>query len=491
MRSIGAIVDVSTTAERLVRARRPGQAAGMFVRRLTVALIAVLAAVGGLTAPAQAEPTPRRLTGTVSGSPFVVEVPAKWNGTLMLWSHWYDLPGSPQTPPESDPDHPELKTWLLANGYAVAGTQYPMIPFASKEIVDDQLALLDWFTANVGRPKRTIAWGKSLGGQVTAVLAERHPDRISAALPMCGKVAGEVAADNAQLDVAFTMKTLLWPDQPLQLVHIADPDANVALANGLLRSSLDTAAGRARLALASAVGDIPGWADSLNPRPTDPDEQVIHQYLYARYQIGASLFGYARAQAEQLLGGNPSWNLGVDYAAQLAKSSQRAEVTELYNRAGLDLNADLATLAAAPRIAPDARAARRLARDTTLFGLVSVPTMTLHNTGDGTDIVEAEGWYGDAARRLGRGENLRQSYVDRANHCFFTAAEELAALRALVTRLDTGRWGDTGAAALNAVANSYGPEYRQMWSYYSEGAAVVEGAFQPTTFGRLPRPFPF
>jgi pimeloyl-ACP methyl ester carboxylesterase len=463
----------------------------MFVRRILIAVAAALAVITMVAAPASAQAALRHLTGTVRGVPFVVEVPANWNGTLLLWSHWYDQPGSPEIPPESDPDHPELKTWLLDNGYALAGSQYPMVPFASKEIVDAQLGLLDWFAANVGRPKRTIAWGKSLGGQVTAVLAERYPNRISAALPMCGKLAGEVGADNTQLDVAFTMKTLLWPDQPVQLVHIADPTANQTLANGLLRSALDSAEGRARLALANAVGDIPGWVDSLAPRPADPDEQVIHQYLNARYQIGSSLFGYARAQAEQLLGGNPSWNVGVDYAAQLAKSSQRDEVLELYRRAGLDLNADLATLAKAPRIAPDALAAGRLARDTTLFGLVSVPTLTLHSTGDGTDIVEGAGWYGDAARRLHRDANLRQAYVDRANHCFFTAAEELAALRALLTRLNTGKWGDTGPAALNAVANSYGPEYRQMWSYYSEGTATVEGAFQPVRPGPFPRPFPF
>ena len=491
MRNIGAIVNVSTTAERLFGRTRTGQAAGMSLRRLGAAVLAALAVTGVLATPAPAEPTTRRLSGTVHGVAFVAEVPANWNGTLMLWSHWYDQPGSPEVPPESDPDHPEVKAWLLAHGNAVAGTQYPMIPFAAKEIIDDQVALLDWFRANVGRPRRTVAWGKSLGGQVTAVLAERRPDLISAALPMCGKLAGEVAADNAQLDVAFVLKTLLWADRGPQLTHIADPAANQEVANGLLRSTLDSAAGRARLALANAVGDIPGWVDSLNPRPSDPDEQVIHQYLNLRYQIGGSLFGYPKAQAESLLGGNPSWNVGVDYARQLANSSQRDEVLELYRRAGLDLDADLATLAAVPRIAPDLRATARLAADTTLLGLVSVPTLVLHSTGDGTDIVAAAGWYADAARRLHRDGDLRVSYVDRANHCFFTAAEELAALGALFTRLDTGRWGDTSPAALNAVANSYPDDYRTMWSYYSEGMGVVEGAFTPIRQSRLPRPFPF
>jgi hypothetical protein len=218
---------------------------------------------------------------------------------------------------------------------------------------------------------------------------------------------------------------------------------------------------------------------------------VVHQYLYDRYQIGTFLFGAARAQAEEQLGGNPSWNAGVDYARQLAQSSQRDEVAELYRRAGLDLDADLATLAGAPRVGPDVRAVAGLAQDATTFGLPRVPMLTLHTTGDGTTVVEAERWYADRAAALGRSENLRQTFVDRGNHCFFTVAEMLAAVRALGYRLDTGRWGDTSPAALNAVANSYGPDYRQMWSYYSEGTAVVEGAFQSIRPARFPRPFPY
>src|SRR5690348_12059071 len=112
----------------------------MRVRGIITAVVAVLAMAVGTPAAAQA--APRQLTGTVLGVPFVVELPANWNGTLLLWSHWYDQPGSPETPPESDPDHPELKTWLLDNGYALAGSRYPMVPFASKEIVNDQVALL-------------------------------------------------------------------------------------------------------------------------------------------------------------------------------------------------------------------------------------------------------------------------------------------------------------------------------------------------------------
>jgi pimeloyl-ACP methyl ester carboxylesterase len=463
----------------------------MVVLRLAAAALVCTVAVPftWVTLPAQAEPTARHLTGTVSGSPFVVDLPADWNGTLLLWSHGYSDPSQPAPPPV--PADPLFTGWLLDHGYALAGSAFPNLPWASHDAIEDQLALLDWFTANIGKPRRTIAVGQSLGAQVTTVLAERYPHRFSAALPMCGPLAGGVAWFNGMLDVSFTLKTLLWPDQQVQVVRIANPAGNQDLANSLLREALNTPEGQARLALANAFGDVPGWADSLAPRPADPGEQVVHQYLYDRYQLGTFLFGAARAQAESALGGNPSWNTGVDYAQQLAKSSQRDEVTELYRRAGLDLDADLTTLARAPRIGPDARALAGLAVDSTIVGLPSVPTLTLHTTGDGTTVVEAERWYGDRAAAFGRSANLRQTYVERGNHCFFTIAEQLAAITAVRSRVDSGKWGDTGPAALNAVANSYGPEYRQIWSYYSPGSAVAGGAFVDARPGPFPRPFPF
>jgi pimeloyl-ACP methyl ester carboxylesterase len=460
----------------------------MLVRRLAVLATAVLGAAGLTAAPAPAEPAARQLTGTVSGAPFVVELPATWNGTFLLWSKGYSDPTQPPPPPVTA--DPLLVSALLEQGYAIGGTGFVNLPWASDAAVEDQLALLDWFTANVGRPRHTIAIGASLGGQLTTVLAERHPRRFAGALPMCGPVAGAVGWFNGMLDVSFALKTLLWPDEPLQVARIADPAGNHALANGLLDAAVRTPQGQARLALANALGDVPGWVDSLAPEPTDPARRAVHQYLYDRYQIGTFLFGAGRAQAEAELGGNPSWNLGVDYAQQLARSSQRDQVLELYRAAGLSLEVDLAALATAPRIAPDVRAVARLTIEGSTLGLPSVPTLTLHSTGDGTTVVEAERWYADRAAALGRGHNLRQAFVARGNHCFFTVAEQLAAIGALTHRVGTGRWGEVSPAALNAVAESYGPELRQMWSFYSPGTATVDGAFVTFRPQRFLRPFP-
>ena len=68
-------------------------------------------------------------------------------------------------------------------------------------------------------------------------------------------------------------------------------------------------------------------------------------------------------------GGNFSWNTGVDYRRQLAASGNAQQVRALYRAAGLDLDADLGRLEAAPRIAADPDVT--LARWRTLKGAAS------------------------------------------------------------------------------------------------------------------------
>ena len=47
---------------------------------------------------------------------------------------------------------------------------------------------------------------------------------------------------------------------------------------------------------------------------------------------------------------------------------------------------------------------------------------------------------------------LACGYTRTAGHCGFSAAEVVTAIDALMTRLDTGAWGDLDAATMNARA---------------------------------------
>ena len=77
-------------------------------------------------------------------------------------------------------------------------------------------------TARSASPSRTIAWGHSLGGIITAGLIQQFPDRFTAALPMCGVLSGGVATWNTALDSAFAFQQLVDPS--VQVVNISiDP----------------------------------------------------------------------------------------------------------------------------------------------------------------------------------------------------------------------------------------------------------------------------
>src|SRR6266478_4334562 len=72
-----------------------------------------------LTASAQSGLTTR--TGSLpDGATFLIEVPGNWNGTLLLYSHGYVIPGAPN--PARDVGDPATRQFLLANGFALAGS---------------------------------------------------------------------------------------------------------------------------------------------------------------------------------------------------------------------------------------------------------------------------------------------------------------------------------------------------------------------------------
>ena len=275
---------------------------------------------------------------------------------------------------------------------------------------------------------------------------------------MCGVLAGGIANWNGALDLGFAARTLLDPQ--LQVVHIADPAANLSRARSAVAAARATPAGLARLSLIAALGDLPGWFNPLAPEPaaSDYSAQVANQVSWEGTDF-TYVFAF-RAELEQRAGGNPSWNTGVDYAKAFAGSSNRSETEALYRVAGLDLAADLTRIESSPRIASDPGAVDYLNRNLSLDGrLGRVPVLTLHTTGDGLVNPANEAAYADVVAASGGQELLRQLFVHRANHCIFTPAEQIAAFQVLFDRIDHGAWPATDAAALDARAGLLGTRY--------------------------------
>jgi pimeloyl-ACP methyl ester carboxylesterase len=435
---------------------------GWALRRASlVALFAGLAIQGADPAWAQA-PSPaarpaatpkdipglREIRGTApNGALWEIEAPANWNGVLILQSHGYFM----------KVQAPNLRgggggDWLLEHGFALAASSYSKSGWAIAEALPDQLAVLDEFETRFGKPKRTIASGDSMGGLISIALIERFPQRITAAVTSCGSISGSLGMLNMALDGGFAFKTLAAPDSALQLVRIDNDMVNNGLARKLLQEAQASPAGRARIALAATLAQLPPWSDTRLPEPKPDDYEAQEAQMASAFPLGGML---PRQDQEQRAGGNFSWNTGVDYRRQLERSGRRAFVEAMYRKAGLSLDRDLDSLAAAPRIAADPAAVAYMRANYVPSGEISGPVFSFHTIGDGATMVTKQGAYRDMVRTAGHGDLFAAGWVRRAGHCTFTPAEQVAAIETVVERLDTGRW-NAAPDALNARAKATG-----------------------------------
>src|ERR1700751_1060812 len=149
---------------------------GVFVALFSAVLLFSIAI------PANADVSLTTKRGTLAdGATYLIQVPSNWNGTLFLYSHGYVVPGSSN--PGQNVGDPVTGAFLLANGFALAGSSYAHTGWAIQEALLDQIQVLDVFNNAVGTPKRTIAWGHSLGGMITAGLNPKKTGPISRARP--------------------------------------------------------------------------------------------------------------------------------------------------------------------------------------------------------------------------------------------------------------------------------------------------------------------
>lgn len=412
-------------------------------RRVFTALLILLTTLL-LTPTAVAQTaTTTRYDGTLpNGATWIADVPADWNGTVLLYSHGYNP--FPDNPPQNAPDGATADA-LLDRGYALAGSSFSRSGWALETAADDQLDTLHAVTDLIGPPQNTIAVGTSMGGLVTGQLAERAGDDIHGALATCGLMSGGIDLHNYQLDGAHAIGQLLLPDEELRLVDFDSAD-QAALSAQRMTEALDeaqaTPEGRARVALVTALFMEPGWAPG-QPKPEPGDHQAHQAGQYENLRSVLLFVTSGRHDVEQTAGGNPSWNVGVNYRRLLAESGRLQMVRHLYRQAGADLDADLALLTETADVTPDQSAHQWMEQTSVLGGDLDVPVLTLHTTDDGLVPVEHERAYADTVRAAGADPLLRQAYTDTTGHCAFTPAELVAAVETVQERVETGGWGDS------------------------------------------------
>lgn len=422
----------------------------------TVLLTAVIPAASAFGAAAVG---PGHYTGTIGdGATWIADVPANWNGTLILFSHGFGPTVAADAPSSAS------QTALLNQGYALAGSSYD--PSGSWWALDtaesDQFATLAAVEQLLGgRPHRVISMGESMGGLINSQVAEDGAGRVDAALDLCGLVAGGVDLNNYQLNAEYAITKLIPGASGVQIRDYSSPVAGAAAAATMstaVSAAQGTSAGQARIALVGALLNETDWAENdTAPAPHDyaGQEAQEEQWMTSGGQLTFIEFG--RYYIEQAAGGDSGWNVGVNYAQLLSRSVHFRQVAALYKTAGLDLNADLQNLDRGETFTPEAGSLASMEHTSTNTGRLAVPMLDIHTTADQLVPVEQEAAFAQKVAEAGAAPLLRQAYVSRQGHCNFTTAEIVAALDTVNQRAATGSWGaSTTAAALESAANALG-----------------------------------
>jgi pimeloyl-ACP methyl ester carboxylesterase len=127
---------------------------------------------------------------TGPGSLYALDVPAAWNGDLVVYAHGILDPVLPVAIPSGQDDFVTVRAALMARGFAVASSSYSENGFALKDAAQRTHQLTALFTARFGRPRRVVLAGHSLGSVAALQLAETYPEQYDGALVVCGFVGG-------------------------------------------------------------------------------------------------------------------------------------------------------------------------------------------------------------------------------------------------------------------------------------------------------------
>ncbi|MBI3366917.1 MAG: hypothetical protein HY021_00200 [Burkholderiales bacterium] len=395
-------------------------------------------------------------------SPFAayhVEVPANWNGELVMYTHGYAGEGATLAANDA-----AIRRYLIQNGYAWAASGYSKNSYDVRAGIEDTNKLALAFSSITGKtaPTRTYVIGISMGGHIAAALMEeetlataQNKVRYAGAVPMCG-VLGDTELFNGMAAQGLAALTL--------------SGFNAALPAAL----------NARQRYQMLLG-----AD-LNPQSV---KLPVHQALFTNFpNTGFTPKGTAGAQyasvIQNLTGGTrPIFDIGLSYggsytAGAYANFGVDGTLTGLLTKYSLDtskivysITGDAAATAAlntgAPRVTQDA-GNNPLRRDGVRWvpltnGKPYAPMVTLHTLGDLFVPFSMEQVYRNRVVAAGavRADRVVQRAIRGATHCDFTNAEMQTAFDDMVKWVKQGTkpTGDDVLTAATVAAPTYGCAY--------------------------------
>ncbi|HWG85913.1 MAG TPA: hypothetical protein VNT60_10580 [Deinococcales bacterium] len=342
--------------------------------------------------------------GTRNGYSFQMEVPANWNGELVMWAHGYQ--GTGTTLRVSPPPGREA---LVAGGFAWAASSFSANGWAVRAGSDDTLDLTRHFAATVGAPKRTYLVGASMGGNVVTDSLEAYPDAYQGALSLCGVMTGTELFDYflsynlaAQYFLGKQWNLNVQQDPTPFLREIAGLNAilgqpgNYTLRGKQFDSVIKNLSG----------GERPFRIEGLNAVFA---AGVTYYYM----PLGTPLSGIINLAPGRQVATNANTVYQVDPDLGLASESVNAGVRRVQPNTAV-------------------RNAGRTAGYSVPTGNIRVPHLSLHTTGDAFVPIGLQVSYRRKVDAAGKGDLLVQRAIRAPGHCDFTQEEVLQGFNDLV-----------------------------------------------------------
>lgn len=355
----------------------------------------------------------RCLGGTDSaGAHYLIAMPARWNGHLVLHAHGGPLLGTP-TPERVAED---LTRWaiMVRAGYLWAGSTFAEGGVQVRAAARDTERLRQIVRAHVAQPVRTILHGQSWGAGVAAVGAEMFTEGrpYDAVLLTSGVLGGGSRSYDFRLDLRVIYQHLCRnhprPDEAAYPLWMGLPPGA-----RMERTDLN-ARMRECLGIGLPAGQrTPEQAQRLRTLATVlkiPESSVAGHMAWATFHF--------QDISSLRTGGRPVFgNVGAMYRGS---------------------DDDQALNAGVARYAVDAQALAAFAADTDPGGRIPVPVLSAHAVDDPVAFVELEHEFQRTMARAGRADALVQVFTAHAEHSYLADTLYPALLAELLQWVERG-----------------------------------------------------
>jgi pimeloyl-ACP methyl ester carboxylesterase len=340
--------------------------------------------------------------GVLDGADYLINVPPRWNGGLVMFAHGYEGEGPGNGAVRASP----LDFYLNEHGYAWAATGYRTKGYRPDWFLLDTLALRDLFIQEFGQPRWTIIHGQSMGGHVAIASLELHPEIYQGGFIECGVIDGV-----GLVDWLYAYAAAAEYFSKLPLLDTPRPEFEV-------------------LANVGFVG-LMGTPGSYTERGRLFDNVIKH---LAGGDLPLRLEGLKQRYVQNLNPRDPGPSRAQEFARHSDTRRIRYEIDPEFGLDAAELNRAVRRI----EPAPGARSRETNPVFAEFKGNIRVPLMTIHETADFRVPFRLEQDYRRRTQSAGTAHLLVQRAVRQAAHCGFDSAVRERAFEDLVSWMERG-----------------------------------------------------